>query len=437
MNYRSGVITGIAAALLVVGASFGIVWILFGSPIEALKSPPPKTEATVPSPAKEDQFNTVLLGPTAERVLNITTATATVQKLPRSRFYGGDVMIPNGRAIIVSAPVSGLVKATDKPIPKSGETVESGQPVLQLLPLLTPEGRASLAQARVDAEGVEQKAKIDVDGAKLALDRAQMLLADKTGSQRMVDEAKVMHDGLLKIHEAAQERVKLLVKVTGEANSGTTTPIPLTSPSKGFLRNLSVVAGQLVPAGAVLFEVVDTSKVWIRVPVYVGDLPDLDRAKPSQIGNLSKRQKDPPLTAVPVVAPPSANPLAGTVDVYYELANSPQYSPGHRVGVTIPIKGETESLTVPLGAVIHDIHGGTWVYEKTAERTYVRRRIVVQYVVDDKTAVLLEGQSRDFGKDSADAKKELAKLPEGLKPGAVVVVGGSAELFGTETGYSK
>jgi cobalt-zinc-cadmium efflux system membrane fusion protein len=419
MNYRSGVITGIAAALLVVAFAAGIGWLLFGSPIESLKATPPKTEATVPKPAKEEQFNTVILSADAEKKLGLATGTAKLEKVPRSRFYGGEVMIPNGQAIIVSAPVSGLVKASDKPIPKSGETVEAGQPVLRLLPLLTPEGRASLAQARVDAEGVEKKAKIDLDGAKLALDRAQMLLVDKTGSQRMVDEAKVVYDGLLKLHEAAVERVKLLVKVTGEADSGTTTPIPLTSPWKGFLRNLSVVAGQLVPAGAVLFEVVDTRKVWIRVPVYVGDLPDLDVQKPSQIGNLSKRQKDVPLAAVPVVAPPSANPLAGTVDVFYELDNTvSKYSPGHRVGVTIPIKGEDESLTVPWGAVIHDLNGGTWVYERTAEHTYVRRRVAVQYALGDR-AVLKEGSVA------------------GLKPGNTVITGGSVELFGTETGYSK
>ena len=210
--------------------------------------------------------------------------------------------------------------------------------------------------------------------------------------------------------------MKLLVRVTGEADSGTTTPIPLTSPEKGFLRILSVVAGQHVPAGAVLFEVVDTRSVWIRVPVYVGDLPDLDLTQASRIGNLSKRAQEPLLEAKPVVAPPSANALAGTVDIFYQFDNATaKYSPGHRVGVTIPLKGEVESLTIPWGAVIHDVQGGTWVYEQTVEHTYVRRRVVVQYVVGE-TAVLKDGN---------------------LKTGATLITGGSAELFGTETGYSK
>ena len=418
MGYRSGVITGLIAALLIGGFGFGIVWLLFGSPIESLKATPPKTEATIPKPAKEDQFNTVILSTDAEKKLGLSRGVAKREPMPRSRFYGGDVVIPPSQAIIVSAPVGGLVKAPspDKAIPKAGQMVTNGQAILQLLPLLTPEGRATIAQARVDAEGIEKKAKIDLDGAKLALDRAVMLLADKTGSQRMVDETRVIYDGLAKIHEAAEQRVKLLVRVTGEADAGTTTPIPLTSPEQGFLRTLTVVAGQYVPLGAPLFEVVDPRSVWVKVAVYVGELPDLDIGQSSRIGNLSRRSKEELREAKPVLAPPSANPLAGTVDVFYQLDNTAtKYSPGHRVGVTIPIKGEAECLTVPAAAIIHDIQGGTWVYEQTVEHTYVRKRVVVQFLSGEK-AVLKDGA---------------------LKPGAVLITGGSAELFGAETGYSK
>ncbi len=69
---------------------------------------------------------------------------------------------------------------------------------------------------------------------------------------------------------------------------------------------------------------------------------------------------------------------------------------------------------MPWSAVIHDIHGGTWVYERTGERTFVRRRVVVRFVTGP-TAVL-EG---------------------GPEVGTRVVTAGAAELFGTETGFSK
>ena len=84
------------------------------------------------------------------------------------------------------------------------------------------------------------------------------------------------------------------------------------------------------------------------------------------------------------------------------------------MGVALTLKSEAESLTLPWSAVIQDIHGGTWVYEQTGERTYVRRRVAVRYVVDD-TAVLAFGPP----------------------PGTQVVAAGAAELFGTETGFTK
>ena len=116
-----------------------------------------------------------------------------------------------------------------------------------------------------------------------------------------------------------------------------------------------------------------------------------------------------------MAAPPSANSAAGTVDLFYDLDNRvTRYSPGQRVGVTVLLRAEPESLTVPWSAVIHDIYGGTWVYEQAGERTFVRRRIVVRYVVDN-TAVLAAGPA----------------------PGSQVVTAGAAELFGTETGFTK
>ncbi|MEQ1851562.1 MAG: efflux RND transporter periplasmic adaptor subunit, partial [Chthoniobacteraceae bacterium] len=60
-------------------------------------------------------------------------------------------------------------------------------------------------------------------------------------------------------------------------------------------------------------------------------------------------------------------------------------------------------------AVLHDIHGGQWVYEQTADHTYTRRRIQV---------------ARLAGND--------AVLTSGPAAGSKIVTDGAAELFGTE-----
>jgi hypothetical protein len=66
---------------------------------------------------------------------------------------------------------------------------------------------------------------------------------------------------------------------------------------------------------------------------------------------------------------------------------------------------------VPYAAVIYDLEGKTWVYERPAELTFVRSPIVIDYVASDK-----------------------AVLHEGPAAGTKVVTVGVAELYGAETG---
>ena len=101
--------------------------------------------------------------------------------------------------------------------------------------------------------------------------------------------------------------------------------------------------------------------------------------------------------------------------MYYEISNgNGKLSPGQRVGVTLPLITESNSLVVPWGAVLYDIHGTTWVYEKSAENVFRRRRVFVAYSHDN-----------------------WAVLESGPPVGTEVVVHGVAELFGTEFGAGK
>ena len=84
---------------------------------------------------------------------------------------------------------------------------------------------------------------------------------------------------------------------------------------------------------------------------------------------------------------------------------------GQRVVVRAPLRSRVAGLKVPWSAVLHDIHGGEWVYEQVEPTVYIRRRVQVARVVGD-TAVLASGPAA----------------------GVRVVTQGAAELFGTEFG---
>ena len=151
------------------------------------------------------------------------------------------------------------------------------------------------------------------------------------------------------------------------------------------------------------------------MPVYVGELKLIDTTKEARVGSIEARPGELHFVAKPVPAPPSANALAATVDLFYEIEGARgALRPGQRVSVTLPVRGEADSLVVPWAAILHDIYGNTWVYEAIAPQTFARRRVLVTRVV------------------GADAV-----LGSGPKPGTKVVTDGAAELFGTEFGGGK
>lgn len=406
----SAVLTLALAAAVGAGA-----WWIVTNKSSVNKAEKPAPPATVAKVVKEDELNTVTLTEDAERLMGLQLGAVEAKSVRRVRVYGGEVTIPVGRAILVAAPLGGMLKAPPSGVPMAGQPVKAGQMVFQLLPLLSPEGRATVSAALVDADGQVNTAKAQHKLADIALERAKRVLKEGAGSQRQVDEAKAAFDVAIRTLEAAVARRATLAKALGEGENGNSSPIAIDAPEDGILRVVSALPGQTVPLGAALFEVVDLTTVWVRVPLPVGDLDDIDRSEAARVGKLSAQPGTGLAPAKPVLAPPSANVLNSTVDLYYELANTTgKLTPGQRLGVTLPLADARESLTVPWSAVVFDVHGGTWVYEQTSTRQYVRRRVVVQYTV---------------GPD--------AVLANGPKAGTRVVTAGVQELFGAETGFVK
>ncbi len=159
-----------------------------------------------------------------------------------------------------------------------------------------------------------------VDAAEIALVRARRLLADRAGSQRDVDDAVARVEVAKKGQEAAQARKQLLDKLSLDADTGQLTTIPVVAPRSGILRTVSSSVGQTVSAGAPLFEVVSLDRLWVRVPVYPGLREEISRDSNALIRDLGT--DDGEVAVKPVAAPPSADPLAATIDLFYEVANA-------------------------------------------------------------------------------------------------------------------
>ncbi|MBI3864723.1 MAG: efflux RND transporter periplasmic adaptor subunit [Planctomycetia bacterium] len=395
-----------------------------GSPAKST-SPPP---ASVPNAPKEDQLNTFELTEAAAKRLGIETTPVEKRSMVRMRMYGGEITLPTGASLVVTAPLAGFLRApTQGGIPQVGEHVSRGQALYELVPrlegksVLSPSEKVSLLQTRItleqaqnDAEGQVQQTGVQVEAAKIALERAERLLREQAGTARAVDEAQAALSLAEKQHAAALSRKKLVDAIQIDED-GMLNPLVIEAPREGIIRVEHAVAGEAVAAGAPLFEVMNSAIVWVKVPVYVGEIRDVAANQPARISGLEDRAGAAAYVAKPVPAPPTALALSSTADLYYEVDNRDgRFRPGQKLNANLPLSDERESLVLPWSAVVVDINGGAWVYEQVAEHKFSRRRVQVRYVVD-ATAVLAAGP------------------PVGAK----IVTQGAAELFGTEFFVSK
>jgi len=385
--------------------------------------PKPPAPAKVETIAQEGKLNTIVLTAEAEKRLGIETAPVERRAIERRRTLSGDVTLPTGASIIVSAPFTGTLEPPKEgKLPLVGSLVRRAEPMALLVPLLSPErdlltaeGRMRLDESRANAEGQVEQAQEQVDAAQIALDRAQKLERRGAGTKRAVDEAQALLNLARKALDAAEIRRKLLGRDPADAANQTLTPLAIEAPQDGVLKALLVTEGEVVPAGSPLFEVLNYAKVWIKVPVYVGEEAEIVADRPARVGSLAEAPASATYEAKPVRAPPTATALAATVDLYYELDNPDRaFRPGQRVGVTLVLAGDDKNLVVPWSAVVQDIQGGFWVYERISPLTYVRQRVELMFVA------------------GADAV-----LGHGPSPGAEIVTEGAAELFGTEFGFGK
>ena len=365
--------------------------------------------ATVKNAPKEADLATITLTPQAEERLGIRIAQVSLQKITRMRSFGAEAVLPPDRRTVVNSPMGGTLTEGQK-APAAGTQVRRGQPVYRLLPHVAPE-----RDLRLQMEREVSAAQTRVEAARVRSNRAEQLLKDRAGSEKAAQQAREDLDLATNELNMARSRLDRFLSAPLASDSA----IAITAPRDGIIESVHANPGQVVPGGAPLFAVADLSTIWIRVPVYAGELDLLDAGHHAVVRGLSDAGDKQGRRAMPVAAPPTADLNASTVDLYYQLANGTFHgrnflSPGQRVQASLALRDAAESLVVPWSAILHDTAGGTWVYENLAPQVFTRRRVEVLHVVNS-----------------------LAVLGRGPAPGAKVVSAGAMELFGTEFGAGK
>lgn len=362
----------------------------------AKPTPPHSSAAEVSHPTPETDLPTVKLSAETRARLRIETTVVKQNDVPHVRLVGGEVIVPPGRAIAVTAPVAGEVHfvSSDPLVP--GASVQRGAGVLKLT-AIAPADRDT--RARVARE--VSAADANLAALELRVTRNQALLDQGAGSTRALEEAVAARDVAKADAAAANARAATLSRDPLLSDVA----MSVRAPGNGVIRLLSVAEGQAVSAGAPLFELVSVDALQVRVPVYSGDLARLDT---NATANVRRNGDAASIEAQLVPGPPTAEPDRGTVDRYLSLPANAGFSPGERVMVELPLRDSASALVVPASAIVLDAWGGAWVYRCDGDR-FTRARV---------------DPLRRVGDDMI--------LARGPAAGACVVSTGAVELFGTE-----
>lgn len=393
-------------------AAFGIAaaGLIFGCGKSQTSGAKAVSPAKVENAVKEVDLTTVKLTQKAEARLGIETKPVETKRIPGTLVVGGEVVALPGQAARVAAPLAGTVLATaDGSAARSGRMVKKGQEVMRFM-LLPPDR---------DLIGVKEDLalrQVQYDSAKAKAERARDLLAVKAASQKDVEDAEVelarAQGGL----EAAKGRLGLFAGAATDEAAGQLSTLSLTSPLDGTVAAVYVAPGQTVPASTALFDIARQDPLWIRVPVYVGDLAAVDAGADAVVRPFGGSNGRPVMVnAKPVQGPPLSDAPSASADLFYQISNPDgAFRIGQKLSVLLTKREAESNLIVPVSAVLYDIYGGTWVYRRSSPQTYERLRVEMSHVVDN-----------------------MAVVRRGVKAGDDVVTAGAAELFGTEFGVGK
>jgi RND family efflux transporter MFP subunit len=385
--------------------SFGCVILVAGCGGGESETPAPAPAAKVDHPVKETDLNAITLAPDTEKRLGITVELVARKSVAKTRVLAGEVIVPPGLTLDVTAPIAGTLAAADAGAPQAGRSVRRGEVLFRIMPLL-----AADRDQRIDAERERATTRAALEAARRKAARAEQLLEDGSGSRRSAEEARAELAGAEAAASAGEDRMAAVNRGTINAAS----ELVVSAPIDGVVASVQAAPGQTVAASATLLQIARLDRLWVRVPVYSGDAPALDLNHPAAVLRLGDPSGTPGLAARRVSAPPSADAAASAVDVMFELPSGSALQPGERVHVRLSDRATESGIVVSESAILHDINGGTWVYERTAPQVFTRRRVEIR-----------------------DTTGGVALLARGPQEGAAVVSVGAAELYGIEFGVGK
>ncbi len=279
------------------------------------------------------------------------------------------VVIDETRASKVGVPLSGRVTSV---LVELGQSVKAGDP---LFSVASPE----IAELR----GQREKASVDLEAAKAALDRVRALVAtralpakEELAAQRDLKEA----DLAFKLAGSKLESLR----VSSQADNEFT----VIAPRAGVVVDKNVLPGQAVsPDGSgTLMVVADLSSVWVVADLFEAQATQVREGAPAEVTSPSipDLQLDGKVEMVSSVVDPNRH----TVPIRVRLPNPDRLlRPNVYARVRFGAAHKTGSVEVPASALVTDGEH-QYAYVQADQGRFTRREVVAGSAHDGRVSVL-------------------------------------------------
>jgi len=317
-----------------------------------------KPGVAVAAPRRQSD-GSLLVAAATQQQLGLRTQTAVLAEHATSREFNGRVVADPNASGLVQAIQPGRVEPGAKGLPLLGKKVVKGQVLAWLRPAANTLERANQQGLLADLE-----AQIAIAERKVA--RYEQLQGSVP--QSALDSARIEVTALKKRHVAAQGSVGVV-----EA---------LVAPVSGVISATHVVAGQVVDAREILFEIINPARMAVEALAY-----DADAAND--------------IAAATAITPRGALELrfAGTgrqlreqaIPLLFHIRNdSPPVYVGQAVKVVARTASTMSGVALPKAAVLKDATGNAYVWVQTQPERFVRRPVETE-PISAFTVVVGEG----------------------------------------------
>lgn len=317
--------------------------------------------------------------------LGIQIAHVATHRLSQTLKRVGWFIAPPSAETVIRSPVAGFIVPTNsEEWPQIGQAVGTESAVAQVNVFLSPQEVSQLVLAKEDNDIQMQQALVTMELSESQLKLATTARDAVTGVR--IDQLKESFERSKAAYKEAQDKIPFLIKEPYD-NGLLLKPVPISPSTIGRILQLHVSRGQFVQVGDPLWTIGDWTTLWLRVPVFSGDL---GRVSSDRSATVELPGSAAPMRAEPLNIPSPVQPQTRTVDLQFTLTNLAwKVRVGQSAVVELPVADEFDALVIPRSAVLFDGFGQAFCYATEAgSDTFQRRRIELGTSCEAGVAVL-------------------------------------------------